>query len=109
MPARPSHLPHNLERSALQTLRAKSGLSLEKLHPAGRQTVAGMLAKGWIAREVDVRSGARYCITPAGEAALKAQIPPGSARDKRSALEGCRGLRGSWGRPRGLFFAVMVR
>jgi hypothetical protein len=76
MPARPSHLPHNLERSALQTLRAKSGLSLEKLHPAGRQTVAGMLAKGWIAREVDVRSGARYCITPAGEAALKAQIPP---------------------------------
>jgi hypothetical protein len=28
-------------------------LSLEKLHPAGSQTVAGMLAKGWIVKEVD--------------------------------------------------------
>ena len=59
-----------------------SGLSLENLHPAGRQTVAGMLAKGWIAREVDARSGARYCITPAGEAALKAQLPPDRRQTK---------------------------
>ena len=63
-------------------------MSLEKLHPAGRQTVAGMLAKGWIAREVDARLGARYCITPAGEAALRAQIP----RIGEGQNEGCAAL-----------------
>jgi hypothetical protein len=74
MPARPSHLPHNRERTALQQLRATPGLPLAKLHPAGKQTIAGMVAKGWIERQVD-GAGARYCITPAGEAALKAKIP----------------------------------
>jgi hypothetical protein len=48
MPTRPSHLPHNRERTALQQLRATPGLPLAKLHPAGRQIIAGMVAKGWI-------------------------------------------------------------
>jgi hypothetical protein len=82
MPPRASHLPHNSERSALQRLRATPGLPLEKLHPAGKQTVAGMLAKGWIETQLDAGSGARYCITPAGEAALKAKIPE-DRRDRK--------------------------
>jgi hypothetical protein len=75
MPARPSHLPHNLERTALQKLSATPGLPSAKLYPAGKQTITGMLAKGWIERQSDASGGARYRITLAGEAALKAKIP----------------------------------
>jgi len=75
MPSRPSHLPHNLERSTLQRMSATQGLPLEKMHPAGKQTIAGMLAKGWIRKQIVANQGARYIITPAGEAALKAKIP----------------------------------
>jgi DNA-binding IclR family transcriptional regulator len=72
MPPRPGHIPHNLERTALQKLSAAQGLPLAQLHPAGPQTIARMLEKGWIERS---DAGARYCITPAGKAALKAKIP----------------------------------
>jgi hypothetical protein len=75
MPARPSHLPHNRERTALQQLRATPGLPLAKLHPAGKQTISGMVAKGWIERRSDGRGSTGYSITPAGEAALMAKIP----------------------------------
>jgi DNA-binding PadR family transcriptional regulator len=34
-----------------------------------------MLVKGWIEKQMDAKAGARYRITPAGEAALKAKIP----------------------------------
>jgi hypothetical protein len=75
MPARPSHLPHNRERTALQQLRATPGLPLAKLHPAGKQTISGMVAKGWIERRSDGRGSTGYSITPADEAALMAKIP----------------------------------
>ena len=75
MPPRPSHIPHNLERTALQKLSAAQGLPLAQLHPAGPQTIARMLEKGWIERQSDVGAIIRYCITPAGQAALKAKIP----------------------------------
>ena len=75
MPPRPSHLPHNLERTALQKMSATQGLPLAQLHPAGKQTIARMLAKGWIEGQLNAGGGTRYCITPAGEAALKAKIP----------------------------------
>jgi hypothetical protein len=75
MPPRPSHLPHNLERTALQKLCATQGLLLAQLHPAGPQTIARMLEKGWIERQSDNIGGTRYCITPAGKAALKAKLP----------------------------------
>jgi hypothetical protein len=74
MPPRPSHLPHNLERTALQKLSATYGLPLAKLHPAGKKTIANMMAKGWIEKQVD-DAGTTFRITPAGEAALKAKIP----------------------------------
>jgi len=42
------------------------------MHPAGKQIIAVMLAKGWIEKQPDGRT---YCITPAGNEALKAVIP----------------------------------
>jgi hypothetical protein len=74
MPARPSHIPHSTERSALQKLMKGQSLSLVKLHPAGKNTVAAMLSKGWIASEANAH-GLRYRITPVGEAAFRAKIP----------------------------------
>ena len=48
------------------------GLAPERLHPAGKQVIAGMQAKGWIEKQADGRT---YCITPAGHEALRAIIP----------------------------------
>jgi hypothetical protein len=73
MPTRASHLPHYVERAALQKLRASPGLPALHLMPAGPKTISKMAAKGWIVTHDD--GSARYCITPEGEAALKAQIP----------------------------------
>jgi hypothetical protein len=75
MPPRPSHLPHNIERTTLQKMSATYGLPLSKLHPAGEKTIAGMVAKGWVEKLVDANAGSRFRITPAGKAALKAKIP----------------------------------
>jgi hypothetical protein len=71
MPSRPSHLPNHRERTALLLLRAQGELPLKKLHPTGLSTVNRMLEKAWV-----VRVGSEtYRITPAGEAALKMQLP----------------------------------
>jgi hypothetical protein len=75
MPARPSHLPHNLERTTLQKMSPTRGLPPAQLHPAGKWTIAGMIAKGWIEKRTDARGSTTYCVTPAGNAALKAKIP----------------------------------
>ncbi len=72
MPARPSYLPHATERTALQKMSPTKGLLTEQLHPAGKLTIAGMLKKGWIEKQPDGRT---YCITAAGDAALRAVIP----------------------------------
>jgi hypothetical protein len=75
MPPRPSHIPHAVERATLQKMSATENLPIEKLHPAGKQTVAGMLAKGWIERKSDDRGRPAYCRTLAGEEAMKVKIP----------------------------------
>jgi hypothetical protein len=72
MPAGPSHIPQAKERAALQRMSPTRGIRPEQLHPAGKQMIAGMVAKGWITKQPDGRT---YCITPAGDAALKAVIP----------------------------------
>jgi len=74
MPPRPGHIPHAMERSALQKLLSGQALSLLQLHPAGKDTVARMLGKGWLASEAYAH-GKRYKITAAGEAAFRAKIP----------------------------------
>jgi hypothetical protein len=75
MPPRPSHLPHNIERNALLRLRARPDLAAAQLHPAGRKTIATMMAKGWIESAPEASSTPRYRITLLGEAALTAEIP----------------------------------
>ena len=72
MPASPPHIPHATERTALQRMSLTRGLPPERLHPAGKQVLAGMPAKGWIENQADGRT---YCITKAGSEALKATIP----------------------------------
>ena len=76
---RPDHIPHADERSALQRMSAGQRLPLHKLHPAGKKTVARMLATGWIESEAGVY-GVRYLITPVGRAALMAKITPTHAK-----------------------------
>lgn len=71
MPPRSPHIPHATERAALQKMSPTRGRPLEQLHPAGRIIIARMLAKGWIEKQPDGRT---YCITPAGDEALKAII-----------------------------------
>jgi hypothetical protein len=77
MPARPSHIPYATERSTLQRMSPTVGTPTEKLHPAGKQTVANMVAKGWIERQSDAKGRPVYCITAIGLAALRAPIPKG--------------------------------
>jgi hypothetical protein len=56
MPARPPHIPHATERTALQRMSLTRGLPPERLHPAGKQVIAGMQAKGWIEKQPDGRA-----------------------------------------------------
>ena len=72
MPAGPSHIPQARERAALQKMSPTRGIRPEQLHPAGKQMIASMVAKGWIKKQPDGRT---FCITPAGETALRAVIP----------------------------------
>ena len=72
MAPRPAHIPHSAERTALQKMSPTRGLTAERLYPTGSQTIAGMVAKGWIEKQPD---GQTYCITPAGDSALRAVIP----------------------------------
>ena len=61
MPARASHIPHHLERTTLQKVNATHGLSSAQLHPAGKHTIARLIAEGWIEKQMDA-SGVRYRI-----------------------------------------------
>ena len=71
MPPRLSHLPNHRERTALLLLRSHGELPIIKLHPTGQSTVNRMVEKAWVERiGMDA-----YRITPAGEAALKAELP----------------------------------
>ena len=69
---RPPHIPNATERTALQRMSLTRGLRPEQMHPAGKIVIAGMLAKGWIEKQPDGRT---YCITQAGDEAMKALIP----------------------------------
>ena len=55
----------------MQLLRAHGELPLLKLHPTGPTTIAKMVQKDWVER---VGSDS-YRITPAGKAALRAELP----------------------------------
>jgi hypothetical protein len=59
MPPRPSHIPHASERSTLQRMNRAVETPTHKMLPAGRQTIAKMVAKGWIERASDARRAIR--------------------------------------------------
>ncbi|MDO8398096.1 MAG: hypothetical protein Q7T45_09780 [Bradyrhizobium sp.] len=73
MAQRPPHIPHNVERTALQNMQGSKWLPEAALYPAKTNTIATMLAKGWIEKQAGPYP--KYRITAAGEAALKANIP----------------------------------
>jgi hypothetical protein len=64
-----------MERSTLQRMSPTTGLPIEKLHPAGKHTVASMSAKGWIERRSDDHGRTTYRITEAGQEASRAPVP----------------------------------
>ena len=71
MVPRDAHLPSHRERTAMLLLRAHGELPAVKLHPTGLSTITRMVEKAWVER-----AGSNvYRITPAGEAALKAELP----------------------------------
>ena len=71
MTPRDAHLPNHRERTAMLLLRTHGELPLLKLYPTGLSTITRMVEKAWVER---VGSNL-YRITPAGEAALKAELP----------------------------------
>jgi DNA-binding IclR family transcriptional regulator len=72
VPARPSHLPTNSERDALQRLRASGEMTLKAIGPTSHRVVLKMMAKGWVEHGSEGRT---YRITPDGNAALRAKMP----------------------------------
>jgi hypothetical protein len=74
MAQRPSHIPTYTERSALQRLNSREWDFERALRPAGPNTIARMLEKGWIER-LPGSAERKLRITQAGKSALKALIP----------------------------------
>ena len=74
MTSRAGHIPHARERIALQKLLSGKSLSIVQLYPAGKNTIDGMVEKGWIVSENPAK-GRHYRITPAGAEAFRAKIP----------------------------------
>ncbi|WP_146690620.1 hypothetical protein [Bradyrhizobium canariense] len=58
----------------MQKLRTGGELSGKNLEPTSHRMILKMTAKGWVERG---SASGRYRITPAGEAALRAQLPVG--------------------------------
>jgi hypothetical protein len=79
MALRDPEIPNHRERSALQLINSGNWVIRNDLYPAGKATIASLVRKGWIEKQM-VNGGARYLITPAGEAALKAKIPDRPSR-----------------------------
>jgi hypothetical protein len=75
MPQRPPHIPTYIERSALQRLRSWENDTEKTFSRPGPKAIAKMLQKGWIERLPDPALR-KIRITEAGQAALKARIPP---------------------------------
>jgi hypothetical protein len=79
MALRDPEIPNHRERSALQLVNSRNWVIRNDLYPAGKATIANLVRKCWIEKQM-VNGGARYRITPAGEAALKVKIPDRPSR-----------------------------
>src|SRR5258708_36229441 len=74
MAPRVAGIPQYRERAALQTIKYRSWVPQTALHPAGEGTIAIMLRKGWIERQLGPGGEPQFRITEAGKAATAAQI-----------------------------------
>jgi len=72
MPPPPRRIPLANERTVLQKMSLTRGLPPEQPHHASDRLLATLAAKGWIERQPDGRT---YCITQAGDQALRTIIP----------------------------------
>jgi hypothetical protein len=81
MAPRPSHLPHYIERAALQKMSPIYGLPLAKLHPAGERTGKGVDRTGfrWHDRSGVSHHSGRKC-------RAEGEDPNPSMSQSRSAL-----------------------
>jgi hypothetical protein len=77
MPQRVAGIPQYRERSALQSIKYRSWVPKTALHPAGEGTIASMLRKGWLERQLGPGGAPQFRITEAGKAAIAAKIPAG--------------------------------
>jgi hypothetical protein len=77
MPPRVSGTPQYRERAALQSIKYRRWVPQTSLHPAGEGTIASMLRKGWIERQLGPGGASQFRITEAGKAAIAAKIPTG--------------------------------
>jgi hypothetical protein len=75
MAQRPPEIPQYRERVALQMIRHRKWVPQSVLHPAGEGTIATMLRKGWIERQIGPGGEPQFRITDAGKAAIAAKIP----------------------------------
>ena len=75
MPPRVAGTPQYRERAALQSIKHRSWVPQTALHPAGEGTIASMLRKGWIDRQLGPGGAPQFRITEAGRAAIAAKIP----------------------------------
>jgi hypothetical protein len=81
MPPRISDIPQYRERAALQSIKNRNWAPQAALYPAGEVTIASMIRKGWLDRQIGPGGAPQFRITEAGKAAIAAKIPVGhSAR-----------------------------
>jgi hypothetical protein len=77
MPPRVAEVPQYRERASLQSIKYRSWVPQAALHPAGEGTIASMLRKGWLERQLGPGGAPQFRITEAGKAAIAAKIPTG--------------------------------
>jgi hypothetical protein len=75
MPPRVAGIPQYRERAALQSIKHRGWVPQTALHPAGEGTIASMLRKGWIDRQLGLGGAPQFRITEAGKIAIAAKIP----------------------------------
>jgi hypothetical protein len=69
MAPRMPEIPHYRERVSLQSIKDRDWVIQIDLYPAGKETIACMLTKGWIEQRVDPAAGVvQFRITQAGKA-----------------------------------------
>ena len=74
MALRDPEIPNHRERSALQSMTLGNWVAEKELFPAGKATVASLVAKGWIEPGANTSGPRQFRITQTGKMALSAKI-----------------------------------